>query len=447
MYTKITQAVEKHSKLILDTERYVWKTPETGFREWKTSKYLADVFEKLGYTLTMAGDIPGFYTDIDTGKPGPKVLIFGEMDSLICMEHPEADPQTHAVHCCGHNAQCAALVGIAAALREEGVMDGLCGSVRLCAVPAEEGIEIDFRSGLIEKGIISYCGGKVEFLHRGYFDGTDIAFMIHTTNAEKALIRKGAVGNVKKTVRYKGVAAHAGAHPEDGVNALYAATLGLSAINSLRETFEEADLIRVHPIITNGGAAVNAIPSDITLESYVRGKTVEAIERQNAKVNRALIGAAISMGAKIEINDKHGYYPLNNDNNLMVLTREAMEYVMGKEGVKVAPVFGTGSTDMGDLSAIMPAIHPYMPGATGDSHGSNYFIENPQTACMDSAKVQVIMLRLLLSDNAKRAKHVIRYKDVPFASKEAYFEWMRKLESKGDRVKYCDNGEIHVTSL
>ncbi len=431
----------------MDTERYIWKNPETGFREWNTSKYLADIFEGLGYTLTMAGDIPGFYTDIDTGRPGPKILILGELDSLICNEHPEADPKTHAVHCCGHNAQCAALIGIAAALREEGVMDGLCGSVRLCAVPAEEGIEIGFRQGLREKGIISFNGGKIEFLYRGYFDGVDMAFMIHTTNGEKAVIRKGSVGNVKKFVCYKGIAAHAGGYPHDGINALYAATLGLSAINSLRETFKEEDLIRVHPIITNGGAAVNAIPSDVTLESYVRGKTLAAIEYENKKVNRAIIGAAISMGAKIEINDQPGYHPLNNDATLIEVTREAMEYVMGKDRVIVDRIFGTGSSDMGDLSAVMPVIHPYMPGAIGNSHGSDYYIKNPQTACVGSAKVQLIMLSLLLSDNANRANSVIDNKVVPFASKEEYFKRMQKLKCEGERVEYCDNGEIHVTSV
>jgi amidohydrolase len=377
MYSRITAATEKYRKLMFDVERYVWKNPETGFREWKTSKYLADIFKSLGYSLTMAGDIPGFYTDIDTGEPGPKILVLGEMDALICAEHPEADPDTHAVHCCGHNAQCAALVGIAAALREEGVLDGLCGSVRLCAVPAEEGIEIVFRQELREKGIIRYYGGKAEFLHRGYFDGVDIAFMIHTTPGERAVIRKGAVGNIRKAVRYIGVAAHAGGNPAGGVNALYAATLGLSAINALRETFREADLIRVHPIVTSGGAAVNAIPSDVRLESYVRGKTLEAVERENKKVNRALIGAAVSMGARIEINDKPGYHPLCNDDNLIELTREAMEHVLGSERVEVNRGISTGSTDMGDLSAIMPAIHPYMPGAAGMAHGSNYYITNP----------------------------------------------------------------------
>ena len=212
MYSKMTAAVEKYRKLIFDVERYVWKNPETGFREWKTSKYLAGIFEKLGYKLTMAGNIPGFYTDVDTGRPGPRVLILGEMDALICDDHPKADPETHAVHCCGHNAQCAALVGITAALREEGVLDGLCGSVRLCAVPAEEGIEIAFRQKLREEGIIRYYGGKAEFLHRGYFDGVDIAFMIHPTR-DRAVIRKGAVGNIRKAVRYIGVAAHAGGYP------------------------------------------------------------------------------------------------------------------------------------------------------------------------------------------------------------------------------------------
>jgi len=113
----------------------------------------------------------------------------------------------------------------------------------------------------------------------------------------------------------------------------------------------------------------------------------------------------------------------------------------------VDPVFGGGSTDMGDLSAIMPVIHPYMPGATGSSHGSDFYIKNPQTACVDSAIVQLIMLHKLLSDNAKRAKYVIEHKKVPFASKEEYFERMKKLEGKGDRVEYCDNGEIRVISL
>ena len=143
---KIISAVEKNKQLILDTERYIWKNPETGYKEFKTNKYMAETFEKLGYELTYADGITGFYTVLDTGKPGPEILILAELDSIICPDHKESDPETGAVHSCGHNAQCAALVGIAAALKEEGILDDLCGKVRLCAVPAEELLEIEYRN-------------------------------------------------------------------------------------------------------------------------------------------------------------------------------------------------------------------------------------------------------------------------------------------------------------
>ena len=91
MNTKLyLEACENARSLAYEAEAYIWKHPETGYREWNTEAYLAERFEKLGYTLTKAGDIPGFYTDIDTGKPGPKILIFGELDSLICFDHPDA---------------------------------------------------------------------------------------------------------------------------------------------------------------------------------------------------------------------------------------------------------------------------------------------------------------------------------------------------------------------
>ena len=159
--------IEKHRQEMQDVLDFMWENPETGYREWKANAYLKEAYEKLGYQLVMAGDIPGFYTDLDTGRPGPKILILGELDSLICLEHPDADPETGAVHACGHCAQSAALLGLAAALKEPGALDGLSGSIRLCVVPAEELIETGFREELRKKGIIHYFGGKVEFLYRG----------------------------------------------------------------------------------------------------------------------------------------------------------------------------------------------------------------------------------------------------------------------------------------
>ena len=438
----LTKAVDKYETLILNAERYIWKHPETGYREFVTSKYLEEQFENLGYKLVRAGDIPGFYTVIDTGRPGPEILILGELDSLICPKHKDADSETGYVHACGHNAQCAVLLGIAAALTEPGVLDKLCGRIRLCAVPAEELIEIEYRMELKKQGIIKYLGGKGEFLHRGYFDGVDIAFMVHAS--DHFFVREGSVGCIAKTIYYKGVSAHAGGSPWLGKNALYAATQGIAAVNAIRETFEEKDLIRFHPIGTHGGEAVNAIPELVTLESYVRGRDFEAIKRANKKINQALSGAAFSIGANIEIIDIPGYAPLFNDQNMIQLTKEAADWIVPEEHFVVSDSIASGSTDMGDLCGLIPVVHPYAGGVVGKAHGDDYDIQDPVKACVKSAKLQLAMLFLLLKDNGKRAKEIIDDFKPMFRSKEDYFKYIDTFYSEGDRIIYKDNGTAEI---
>ncbi|MBQ4516602.1 MAG: amidohydrolase, partial [Clostridia bacterium] len=421
----ISVAVEKHKQLILDAERFIWNHAETGYKEKETSKYLEDAFKKLGYDLVLAEGITGFYTVLDTGKPGPEVLILGEMDSIICPDHPEANPETGAVHSCGHNAQCAALLGIAAALKEPGMLDNLCGKIKLCAVPAEELLEIEYRSNLKKEGKIKYFGGKSEFMHRGFFETTDLAFMVHASSA--FTVRLGSVGCLAKNIIYKGKASHAGGSPWNGINALYAANCGLNAINSIRETFQEADIIRVHPIITHGGDMVNAIPGNVTLESYVRGSSFDAIVKANKKVNQALCGAALSLGANIEIIDNPGYAPLINDKNMIQVAIDAAEIAMPEVEFTFNNVMGSGSTDMGDLSTVMPVVHPYAGGSQGTSHGADYYIVDPVAACVTNAKWQIAMLNLLLKDNAKRAKEIIADFKPVFATQKEYLDYIDTL--------------------
>ncbi len=435
----LIKAVEKNRQLILDTERYVWKNPETGYKEYKTSKYMAEQFIKLGYDLTYAEGITGFFTTIDTGKEGPTVLVLGELDSIICRNHPDSDPETGAVHSCGHNAQCAGLVGVAAALKEKGVLDELCGKIMLCAVPAEELLEIEFRSNLKEKGIIKYFGGKPEFLSRGYFDGVDMALMIHTTTNDIPVVSPGSIGCIAKRIIYKGKAAHAGGSPWDGNNALYAATCGINACNALRETFQEKDIIRFHPIITNGGSMVNAIPETVEMESYVRGKTFDAIKQSNKRLNQALIGSALSLGNNVEIIDSPGYAPHVNDLNMTELCKEAYKKAFPNAELKIRKYFNSGSTDMGDLSCVMPVVHPYAAGAQGTSHGKDYYIVDAEKACVDSAKWQVAMLYLLLQNGAERAKNIIANYKPLFNSKEEYFAYCDSFLVKGDRIEYSDS--------
>lgn len=434
-------SIDSHRDLIHDAERYIWQNPETGFREWKTSAYLAKEFEKLGYKLHMAGDLPGFYTDVDTGKPGPKILIFGELDSIICPGHPEAFPETGAVHACGHNAQAAALLGIAAALQEEGALDTLCGSIRLCAVPAEELIEIEYREQLRQKGTIRYMGGKPEFLYRGYFGGCDLAFMVHASGEKRFSIGGNHNGCIAKKIRYIGSSAHAAGSPNKGINALYAATLGLNAVNALRETFREYDQIRFHPIVTEGGSCVNAIPAETVIESYVRGRSFEAIIRENEKINRALSGAAAAMGCRLEVTDRPGYSPMVEDNNLNDLMYEAAKLVLPESAVEVRPRdrVSPACTDMGDISSVIPSVHSYAGGITGTSHGSDYYIVDFDNVCLTNAKVQLAAIALLLSDGAKRAKEIISEKNTVFGSAEEYFKTVDSLAKDINAVEYFED--------
>lgn len=442
MIEKISLAVEKHRQKILDAERYLWEHPETGYREVKGSAYMKDAFRALGYELTEAKDIPGFITVIDTGRPGPEVMILGELDSLICPNHKDADPKTGYVHACGHNVQCGTLLGIAAALKEKGITDGLSGKIRLCVVPAEEMIEIEYRNELRREGKIRYLGGKTEFMSRGMFDGVDLAFMVHASSSFG--VTGGSVGCIAKTVYYKGVSSHAGGAPWNGKNALYAATQGISAVNALRETFKEDDLIRFHPIITHGGEAVNAIPELVTIETYVRGASFDAILAANSRINRALSGAAVSLGVQIDIVDTPGYAPLINDPTLSALAKQAADGIIPEESFFVSDRIGTGSTDMGDLGCVMPVIHPYSAGITGTSHGDNYCVADPERACIKSAKLQLNLLRLLLENGGARAKEIIANYKPLFKTANEYLAYIGKIERRGDRIEYREDGTVEV---
>ncbi len=429
MHTEIS----KQQDLVVNIYQSIWHNPETGYKEWKTHATAKKAFEDLGYVLTEAGDIPGFYTDIDTGRPGPCIALMGELDSVICAAHPAADPQTGAVHACGHAAQIAGLVGAAAALKEPGVLDGFSGRIRLMAVPAEELLEIGFRDGLRQNGTIHYYGGKVEFLYRGFFDGVDMALMVHTANMNTRFsIVRGGNGCLLKNVLYQGKAAHAGGSPHLGINALYAATLGLQAVNSLRETFVENDYIRFHPIITEGGQMVNAIPDQVKVESYVRGATWDAIIKANDGISRAMAAGALAIGANLILGDRPGYSPLHNDPWMSQVCAETLTALYGGDAVEVTDHWDTGSTDMGDLSEVMPALQIYVAGATGHGHGADYFITDPAQTCLDIAECLVSSAKTLLTrpmDESMREKK---------KTKEEYFSLVDSLFLDGPSIEYED---------
>ena len=184
---------------------------------------------------------------------------------------------------------------------------------------------------------------------------------------------------------------------------------------------------------------VNAIPEVVTMESYVRGSNFEGIAESNKRINKALIGAALSMDVNVDITDMPGYAPLNDDPTLRDIAKEVFKECFPGKELYVDNKMGSGSTDMGDLSCVMPVIHAFAGGSTGRSHGNNYYISDPEDACVNSAKWQLALLHTLLKDDAAKAKEVINKADVPFKNKEDYFDYINSLSSSGDRIVYTDD--------
>ena len=424
----VLSEIDRRADDIIRVAQHVLDTPEPGFREAKTAAFIAERMRELGIPFRDRLALTGIKGILTGGKAGPMVGVIGELDSLISREHPHADSETGAAHACGHHAQLGMMLGVAMGLLGAGLLDVLSGRVALFAVPAEEYIEIEYRMGLRREGKIEFLGGKPELIRLGEMDDVDMALMTHTTSTveDKDLAMGGSNnGTVAKQARFIGRAAHAGSAPHQGVNALNAAMLAMNAINANRETFKDDDTVRVHPIITRGGEAVNAVPADVRLETFVRGKTIEAIKDANAKVDRALRSGALAMGATVRITTLPGYLPVVNNRDMSELYQHNADAVVGKKNV-TEPRHRAGSTDMGDVSHIMPVIHPYAGGATGNGHGPDYIIEDYHRAVINPAKAMAATVVDLLADGAEGAQRVLRGAK-PHLTKEQYLDLMRSF--------------------
>src|SRR5881296_2008647 len=407
---RVYAAIDRRAEEIVGLGERIRKHPELGFKEVKTGRLVEETFAglglkpKAGLALTsVRAEAPG------RGGDGPTFALLGELDGLVVAGHPEGDPTTGAAHACGHNAQIAGMLGAAMGLLDARAFDQLAGRAVFFSVPAEEYGDIEWRVAQARAGKLEFLGGKPELLRLGHFDDVDLAMMIHTTSrAEegKAGVPASNNGCIVKTVRYIGRAAHAGGAPHMGINALYAAQIGLTAINAIRETFRDEDTIRVHPIITHGGSQVNVIPGEVRIETYVRGRSMDAILDANRKVDRALRAGALALGAKVEIETLPGYMPMTCD---PVMARYFKDNVAGLLGEEHYRQIGhrTGSTDMGDLSQVMPVLHPYIGGARGTGHGADFEIVDKPLAYLGPAKALAAMVVDMLWEGAAGAREVM----------------------------------------
>ena len=422
---KALEEIDRRADEIIEYATAIWKYPELGFKEFKTAELTEKKYQAAGWRQEKGIAITGSKAYLKGDGSRPSVGVVGELDALHIPVHPEAHPATGNVHACGHNSQMAAMLGAGYGL--DAVKEHLGGEVVMVAVPAEEYIEIDYRNRLREEGKLEFFGGKQEFIRLGAMDDVDIVLGSHSAMDQEELIGVGGSNNgfIGKLVRYTGRESHAGGAPDKGINALNAAMLGIMGIHANRETFRDEDTIRVHPIITKGGEIVNNVPADVRIESYVRGKTVEAIQDANRKVNKAFRAGAMAVGAEVEIGDHPGYMPYTRDPNLEKVVVASCEELVGKDQIKHRE-HSTGSTDMGDFSCVMPTTSIGMAGTEGAGHSRDLKIVDPIKQYIWPAKALAVAVVDLLVDDAEEAKLVINgFK--PTIKRKEYTEFMKKL--------------------
>lgn len=300
--------------------------PELAFEERFAAARIAEELERAG--LTVERGVAGVATALRArfGRAGgPRVAIVAEYDAL-----PEIG------HACGHNLIAAGAVGAALALHA--VLGDLPGEVVFLGTPAEEG-----------------GGGKLLLLDAGVFEGFDAAMMFHPL--DRTVLWQGALAMTHVELVFHGTASHAAGAPWDGASALRGVLQTFNLIDSARVHLRDG--ARVHGIITDGGKAVNIIPERAAAAFSVRAPTAAYLEEVFAVVRRCAEAAAAATATRVELRRIRGYKDMRN-NTTLARRFGAHLAALGVDFVETDPTSGIGSTDMGDVSHVVPSIHPYL---------------------------------------------------------------------------------------
>ncbi|MER7200735.1 MULTISPECIES: amidohydrolase [unclassified Streptomyces] len=398
-------AIEACRERLLDLSEDLQRHPETGFREHRSAATVAGWFTELGLPFESGLSLTGVKAHMSGRTPGPTVAVLGELDALVLPRHPLADPETGAAHACGHHAQVASMIGAAVGLAA--VRRHLEGDVAFLAVPAEESVELEWRRERVRAGELKHLVGKADLLARGAFDDVDMAMLCHTSGQPARLsVGDSHNGSVVKRIVFTGRASHAGSSPWHGVNALKAATLAISAIDAQRDTFRDEDAVRVNAVLLHGGDAPTAVPDRAELEVVIRARTLDALRGACAAVDRAARAGTVALGAGATVETTLNYLPHHQDPALVALARTNGTALFGPDSVAPGRHLGA-STDMGDLGAVMPVLHPFTAGATGDAHSVDYAVTDHVLAALEPAVLMAWCVIDLLVDGAAGAHDVL----------------------------------------
>lgn len=322
----LVKEVDRLKPEIIKISRLIHSKPELAYKEFFASDALTSFLE--GYDFKVEKGIGGlptaFMASASGRKKAPSVAFIAEYDALPKLGHA-----------CGHNMIGAISAGAAAALKKSAL--DRAGKIIVIGTPAEEG-----------------GGGKIKLIEKGAFKGIDMAIMAHPSNKTRAVGRMLAVVDI--TFTFIGKSSHASSFPYQGINALDGVILTYNNINAMRQQLKED--VRIHGIITEGGQAPNIIPDRASAKFYVRSLDMKYFKEVLEKVKNCAKGAAKATGCRLRIDTgKFAYHPFKTNYTLSGIFRENMKSVGLKED-SIGEKEGMGSSDIGNLSQVMPTIHP-----------------------------------------------------------------------------------------
>ncbi len=426
---KIVDIIDSHRDEIIAFAKDIYTHAELGYKEFRTAEKFASFMKNLGLNTKEGLAVTGVKAYLnEEKKDNVSLALIGELDALRIPDHKYANPETEGAHCCGHHAQLAGVIGAALALTNPEVKETLDGQVVLFAVPAEEYGEIEFKNTLTAQGKIKYGGGKCELIRVGAFDDIDLNIVHHIGDDDIKVGSGSNNGFVSKVIRYKGLASHAAGAPHLGVNALNAASLGLSALAYQRETFRDQDHVRVHPIMTKGGNLVNVIPDEVVIETLVRAANKEAIQDAADKTDRAFKAGAIAVGATCEITTMPGYLPaLSAEADESVLAAAEIAAKTSEKDYQIVrqdtSAHSGGSTDVGDVQHLQPVLTFNTGGKVSGLHSVDFDIVDDELAYVVTAKIFALSAYRLLRNKAVKAKEIVENYQ-PILTKEEYIQYM-----------------------
>ena len=356
------QRIDAVADVLVEVSHEIHAHPEQNFEEFFASELLSRAAQQSGFPVELHayGAETGFAGDVGTG---PTVCVMSEYDALPDIGHG-----------CGHNVIAAA--GLGAAIGLASVASSAGGRVRYLGTPAEEG-----------------GGGKLVMARNGCLEGVDIAMMVHSADADLTSI--DAIALQQLVMEYSGRASHAAAAPQHGRNALDAAVLGYMAVAALRQHILPTE--RVHGIFVRGGDKPNIVPSDAATEWYIRSDTISSLQELKPRVVAALESGAHACGCSVTHQwTGTAYADMVTNNSLAALYIANAGSLGRKVEAPSAHRRVVGSTDMGNISHMVPSIHPMIASAqSGTSiHTKDFAAESigllADKAVIDGAKAMAM---------------------------------------------------------